>query len=239
METDKVGGSFTSLSRLLGSPALPNPVKLGNILAALPLHLPGSSWSDSPRAISVEHIGQSGFDTLVLSPNVFVQSGNWPVIDGIREVNLEESRILLGDYIGNHYPGLRGAEPRPDAHPQIFIGDSGMQFALKLVNSDSLGSDTLREQTLETRTALVGSQRYALPSFGNEATPCHPTVVLYATLWALSMLARYAPVRWAAALNVDSSPDASALEEVLEDALVLIPWALLDALDQLPDWSSL
>ena len=53
------------------------------------------------------------------------------------------------------------------------------------------------------------------------------------------MLARYAPVRWAKALDVDSSPDAVALEELLQDALTLIPWALLDALDQLPDWSGL
>lgn len=238
-QLDTPGGSFTALARLLRSRALPEPVQLGNLLAALPLHLPDSSWSNRPRAIAVQHLEQSGFGVLVASPNVFAQTGNWPVIDGVRDLNIEESREVLANYIEEHYPGLRGMEPRPDGHGQFFVGDSGMQFCLKLVHSDHLGSDFLRQQTLEAHTVRVGDQLYALPSFTNKAQPCHPTVVLSAVLWTLSMLARYAPVRWAKALDVDSSQDATALEEVLQDALALVPCALLDALDELPDWSSL
>lgn len=222
-QLDTPGGSFTALARLLRSRALPEPVQLGNLLAALPLHLPDSSWSNRPRAIAVQHLEQSGFGVLVASPNVFAQTGNWPVIDGVRDLNIEESREVLANYIEEHYPGLRGMEARPDGHGQFFVGDSGMQFCLKLVHSDHLGSDFLRQQTLEAHTVRVGDQLYALPSFTNKAQPCHPTVVLSAVLWTLSMLARYAPVRWAKALDVDSSQDATALEEVLQDALALVP----------------
>lgn len=238
-QTDKAGGSFTALAGILRSRALPEPVQLGNLLAALPLHLPTSSWSNRPRAIGVQHIEQSGYGVLVSSPYIFAGSGNWPVIDGVRDMSIEESRKVLTDYIDERYPGMRGMEPRPDGHTQIMVGDSGMQFSLKLALSDHIGSDVVRQQVLEARTVRVGDQLFALPSFAGHEPPCHPTVVLYAALWTLSMLARYAPVRWVKSLDVDASQDAVALEEILEDALTLIPWALLDALDELPDWSSL
>ena len=126
-QTNKPGGSFTALAGLLRSPALPEPVQMGDLLAALPLHLPDSSWSNRPRAIAVRHIEQSGFAVVVLSPNVIAGTGNWPVLDGVRDLTIEESREMLADYIDPRYPGLRGMEPRPDGHPQILVGDSGMQ----------------------------------------------------------------------------------------------------------------
>ncbi|WP_442274027.1 YaaC family protein [Terrabacter sp. 2TAF16] len=238
-QTDAPGGSFTALARLLRSPGLPNPVDLGDLLAALPLHLPDSSWSDRPRAIAVQHVAHSGFGVIIASPYVFARTGNWPPNEELRNLSIEASRRLLSEYINEHYPSLRGAEPRPDFDPQLIIGNSGMQFCLKFEHSDHVGSEVFRQQALEARTIRVGDQWYALPAFVSEDRSCHPTIILWAVLWTLSMLSRYSPTRWAKALNVDSNRDATALEEVLQDSLSLIPWALLDALDELPDWSSL
>lgn len=238
VQNESPGGSFTALARLLRSPALSKPVQLGDLLAALPMRLPMSSWSGRPRAIVVQHLKRSAGAFLVLSPDVFARTGIWPAIDGSVDVDIEESRGTLARYIDENYPSLRGMEPRPDGYAELVVGEAGMHFCLKHKHSESLGSEPLRRQILADRTFRVGDQLFALPSVVHGEQPCHPTVTLWAVLWTLSMLARYVPVRWTKVLNVDSSQDATALEEVLQDSLTLIPWALLDALDQLPDWSS-
>lgn len=236
-ETDRPGGAFTKLASLLNSPGLPDPVQLGDLLAALPLHLPPSSWSDRPRSIGVRHLNQSSAAVLVNSPSVFAATGNWPVLADAQNGSLEDSRAVLARYVDEHYPSLRGMQPRPDGYAQLYVGQEGMQFNLKSELADHVGSDAARAKTLDDRTFRVAEGRQALPRFGSASEPCHPTVVCWAVLWTLSMLARYAPVRWAKALDVSKSPDAVALEEVLQDSMMLVPWCLVDALDAVPDWS--
>jgi hypothetical protein len=69
------------------------------------------------------------------------------------------------------------------------------------------------------------------PGSGDAERSPHPLNVVWACLWAFSMLARYEPVRWSGLVDVDRSGDATALEEILEDALDLVPTLLLDALE--------
>ena len=233
-ETERGNGAFTTLARLLRSPGLPEPVHLGDLLAALPFSQPESSWSDRPRTVGVEHVGLG----LTLSTDVVAATGTWPLLDRTYTGSIEQSREVLASYLTKHYPGFAGVQPRPEGHAQLKVGDSGMQFNVKIELPDAVGGDGLRQQLLETRFHDVGGVSRAVPRFGNAEEACHPTVVFWAALWTLSMLARYAPVRWAKALNVSKSNDAVALEEILEDSLTMIPWALLDALDAVPDWSS-
>lgn len=237
LELDRERGAFTTLARLLGSPGLPEKVALGDLMAALPLRVPECSWSNRPRAIGVNHMDQSVGGVLTTSPYVFARTGLWPAIDGIQG-DLAQSRRALSAYIAKHYPDLAGAEPRPEGHARIAIGDSGAQLILRFDLGQHLGSDAVRKQVLEARTQRFGDHLVAMPTFANQEQPCHPTVVLWAVLWVFSMLARYVPVRWSEALDVDSSGDATALEEILQDSLTMVPWVLLDALDALPDWSS-
>jgi len=237
-ELAKPRGAFTSLARVLRSPGLPEPVPLGDLMAALPLRVPDSSWSSRPRAIAVHHLNQSEGGILTSSPYVFAGTGLWPVLDR-SQGELADSRRMLSEYIENHYPDLRGTEPRPDGQARLTVGDSGMQFVVKLDLEQHLGSDALRQQVLESRTQRFGDQQFAIPVFGDQHAPCHPTVVLWAVLWTFSMLARYVPVRWSQCLDVDSSQDATALEEILQDSLSMVPWALLDALESVPDWSGI
>jgi len=51
-------------------------------------------------------------------------------------------------------------------------------------------------------------------------------MIWWAILYALSMLARYAPEAWAKVIDVDMSADAVAVEFMLEEALSVIPEAI-------------
>ena len=185
----------------------------------------------------VEHIAQNTGAVLTLTPKVFVRTQGWVPMPDLHALSLPQKREQLKSYIDSHYPLLDGMEPLPDGHAQLAIGDHAMQFCLELTLPQSLGGDPLRSQLIDVRTVDFMGARRALPRFGFAPAPCHPTVVLWACLWTFSMLARYEPVRWAKALDVDRSKDATALEELLEDSLTMVPWSLLDALQALPDWS--
>ena len=58
------------------------------------------------------------------------------------------------------------------------------------------------------------------------------------TWWAMlcifSMLSRYYPREWAAALNIDKSEAAALLEHCLDLAVDVVPQSVLDALDGKP-----
>ena len=234
-DSDSDGGSFTRLATLLRSPSLPEAVALGDLLAALPMHLPASSWSDRPRSLAIEHHPQQ----MVLTTSVLALVGNLPVLGGLSDAMWERRRTMLSEYIAEHYPTLNGMTPLPKQLMFMPVGAEGVQFSLELELEDAIAHDTVREQLIEARSSRVGKVQYVVPAFGGATESCHPTVVLWAAMWALSMLARYAPVRWAKALDVDKSEDAVALEEVLQDAIALVPWCLVAALDGLPDWSAI
>ncbi len=52
----------------------------------------------------------------------------------------------------------------------------------------------------------------------------------WALLYGLSMLARYHPAEWTAALRLDDSPEAVPLQAVLDEALGAVPQFVLWAL---------
>jgi hypothetical protein len=74
--------------------------------------------------------------------------------------------------------------------------------------------------------------RVLLPKVNDSDFP-HALTRWYALLHAMSMFARYEPDVWVAALHIDESPIAAALESMLDEALTAVPswvlYALLDA----------
>jgi hypothetical protein len=61
----------------------------------------------------------------------------------------------------------------------------------------------------------------------------HPLVSWWATLWTLSMLARYEPGHWVASLNVDTNQRAVPLETILDAALSIVPQLISEAFTKL------
>ncbi len=76
---------------------------------------------------------------------------------------------------------------------------------------------------------IVG-RRWLRPAIIGESPPPSPLVTWWVLLFALSMLARYHPVTWVQALNVDSSPVAVVLERAMRKAIDALPQLVAEAL---------
>jgi hypothetical protein len=57
------------------------------------------------------------------------------------------------------------------------------------------------------------------------STGLHPILALWCVLLALSSLARYEPATWSKMIDIDRSPEANAIEHLLEQAANSLPAA--------------
>ena len=228
-------GSFTALARLLRSPSLPARTEVGALLAALPLEVPSASWTGRPPALIVQHANQAGGAVLTMTRYVRAETGPWPLSAPLlSETNLDRRRDIVVKYIETHYPSLTGATPFPEGAAWHRTDERGSYFCLDFDAGSSTGSDSLRAQLLHSRLHKLGTLHYAIPALAGNERAAHPLIGFWSVLWVFSMLARYEPVRWSKLLDVDHSADATALEEILKDALDVVPWLLLDALNGAP-----
>ena len=224
-------GSFTTIAKLLDSPSLPEPTALGDLIAALPLSLPKDSWSGRPTTLSIEHVPQNSPSFGMISRNIYANSGPWPDVEELHVPDVDVRRAWAQGYLARHYPDLRAFVPMPEGWERVRMDRDAPLVTLMFVLDNGTGSDAVREQSIYTHTRSVAGAHLAVPRFGDAERSPHPLNVVWACLWAFSMLARYEPVRWSGLVDVDRSGDATALEEILEDALDLVPTLLLDALE--------
>ena len=84
----------------------------------------------------------------------------------------------------------------------------------------------------EGLTEPYAGRLYFRPGIGAQNTIPSPLITWWGVLFALSTLARYEPVAWRAALDIDSSPTARALEQGLTVAQRRIPELVLEAVTQ-------
>src|SRR5487761_305066 len=71
--------------------------------------------------------------------------------------------------------------------------------------------------------------RWLRPSISDLEQPPSPLMTWWLLLFGLSMLARYHPVPWTQALDVDASPDAVTLELTMNRALEALPHLVFEA----------
>ncbi|MFF3581296.1 YaaC family protein [Streptomyces mirabilis] len=76
--------------------------------------------------------------------------------------------------------------------------------------------------------------RYLRPAFEPAKLPPSPLMSWWLLLYSFSMLARYEPLKWTDALDIDKSPDAAALEYAMDAALEVLPHLVLEGLRQTP-----
>jgi hypothetical protein len=72
------------------------------------------------------------------------------------------------------------------------------------------------------------TERWLVPEVGDGSDKLGPVVLWWVLLHGLSLLARYEPAAWRAALDLDSSPIADPLAELLDQALEIVPDLLYD-----------
>ena len=58
---------------------------------------------------------------------------------------------------------------------------------------------------------------WVIPAVGDNSRPMNPLITWWAVLYTLSMLARYKPNNWTRMLDIDVSPDAPAIEYMLDE----------------------
>lgn len=112
----------------------------------------------------------------------------------------------------SRYPSLNGSEspqwpPTPDTSWDL-------RWQIEKRTSTHVLSGTL--------TRYRG-QHMAFPTLPGRSRTMHPLMAWTAVLYSLSMLTRYAPADWAAMINIDRSPAATAIEYVLDRAVDAIP----------------
>lgn len=134
----------------------------------------------------------------------------------------------LGEYI-DHYPALRDGRT---AEGNSFSGTTwpGPEEQLRLYWPDpGHGS---HPNPADQLAAYRGQTQLAMPNLPNATRPAHPLMAWWATLFGLSMLARYQPDRWTNMINIDRSPSAIAVEYLLQEALDAVPDLVDQTLDQ-------
>ncbi|MFI1994879.1 YaaC family protein [Actinoplanes sp. NPDC020271] len=76
---------------------------------------------------------------------------------------------------------------------------------------------------------------FIAPIIGSMSLPLHPVLAWWAVLLALSSLARYEPANWTKMIDINSSSHATAVEYLLDDAVIRIPEMLLNILLNIED----
>jgi hypothetical protein len=245
--------AFQVVTAAAGSPVLAGKAQIGALWAAnpdlidVPIRPELGQW---PTALSsglgARPVGEGARDPnqVPLSTGGFVRAEVSVAGDTGQQIaqalraypTLAGAVALTSDPVnGERYTGQ--AEPivrrstLPIGQPGVLVAkDAPMQMSLaehwRL--EDSLYSVVEVDQRFPARPhpSFVG---YALPAIADGPSPL-PLLLWWALLLGLSSLARYEPDDWTAAIDLDASPLAADLREVLDIAAKRVPARILESL---------
>ncbi|MGW1916959.1 YaaC family protein [Streptomyces sp. NPDC002076] len=225
-------GSFTRVSQLLASPVWQlAPVRLEDVWDLLPVNLDYPLTERerlTPLEVSEHHIGHHDHPLLSV-----------PVSDIPDRVIDAGTREALAEFMAS-YPGLdrhesyvttRALTLGPDALPDFTrYAEGGGALQVNWLMPQGSATEAERREHLRAMTHGHGGLRFFFPVIAPMSRELHPLMAWWAVLYTLSMLARYEPARWAAHINVDSSPHAVPIERLLELAIVQVPVLIRDAI---------
>lgn len=209
-------GWFRAVAEATKSPPLAGDAPLGALMSSLPeLAHPFSRGSWPPAryvgvAIGIEMPGEPS-----LGPSFAVE-----LQPGHGEAE-ETAELTGGTYSGlvNRRWGVAGGTVRTLAGRSVLLSQKGNWVGPRAPHP----LDDLAPQYRWT------DRRWIRPNI-TDATPPSPLMTWWAVLYALSMLARYHPETWVAALDRHSSAAAVDLERTLDVALDAIPHLVLEAI---------
>lgn len=217
-------GSFVTLARCVESPGLKQPVEVGGLMNSLPEFSDAiyPQLEDWPHALFVGPERDNERAWMLAKDRRMVVG---IAIDPFPST-LEEARSILKRYPAlervkwdleiRHVPGLQ--QVRTERGPGVW---TLLQFP------EGVGIDHVIPQYRKY------DSRWLRPSLFGDAPP-DPLLTWWALLFGLSNLARYYPVEWARAIDVDESRHAVILERVMTEALEAIPQLVLGALSSEP-----
>lgn len=209
---DDDGSSFRRLSVLLNS-FQPPSVTLGDVWAQIfdtrfgptldhGIYVPVNVTTDTRHNPSGTFVGQ--FASIDLPR-------------ALQDVPLEQ-RPPLTDYLAR-YPALADWVR---THPQgVPVGWSqpDTTFTLQWVKPDDLQIG----HVLDAHLHNYRGKKIAMPTLPNAEGALHPLLAWWIVLYGLSMLTRYQPATWTQMIDVNHSPDATAIEYLLDVAITAVP----------------
>jgi len=103
-----------------------------------------------------------------------------------------------------------------------------MGLALRWAKPD----DVTTGHVLDGRLTTYRGSKLAYPTLEGATQTVHPLMAWWMVLFSLSMLTRYQPDVWTQMIDVNRSPQATAIEHVLETALEAVPDLINEAIDR-------
>lgn len=210
---DKGTSAFSTLAHLLGSPGLAHVVTMRELWASLPegiaapFHDSHETWR-AARIVSDSHTTNA--------------RGRWAgsllsVPGRLRTFSHQDLEIE----VFAHFPTL--AEQQITIPPLIFpelfpVFDKNEHLVQLVRDVDSDETTYLNVAYAVGYRSEAGESSWLIPCLAGNSHPLHTMATWWAILFALSMLARYEPSSWAKHLDISSSPNAAAIEHILDRA---------------------
>ena len=223
---DARGGLFQALAEALQSPGIDGPVSLRALWASLP-DLSGSPLPGPPSPLALL-AGFPAHTRIITWPRVslVVCLMNQPVtsaadLESLLDHYPHAAGWLLPD--GTRHGGL--------GHTEMQSGVTGVLLDWRIPNREA-GNKKVEQIAPSHR---YFGERWIRPAvLSSKPPPPTPIVTWWALLYGLSILCRYHPAAWTAALAVDSSEVAVPSEDALEEGLAAVPHLVSEALDRVP-----
>ncbi|WP_345067330.1 YaaC family protein [Leifsonia kafniensis] len=126
----------------------------------------------------------------------------------------------------DRYPALRGFDIGVDPDGKVVRSQEKVHLLVPSMDDLEIKSGYFRP----TSSSVYRRHDLILPSVGSSEKSLQPLMSWWLVLYALSMVARYSPSDWTAALSISSSPIASKIEHVLDAAVDAVPDLIAEAL---------
>lgn len=207
----------------LNQAELSSEVELGALWAALPRDSVPSELRNWPPAMRVWLPGLYSSDPL---ERKMAHLRHFAII--VPPFELENPDELLG--LLENYPAATNA--RPNIVQGLWPIEStpfgyGYRFYWNWDVEPSAGMSRLVAQLPQHR---FRQEHWLIPAVGAKRQKLPPFLLWWVLLFGLSLLARYKPAEWVAALDPDTSTLAVPLENLLDDALESLPHLILEEL---------
>jgi hypothetical protein len=212
----KSTGQFEAVAASILSPVVNEPVQLGALIHSLPeMSVELASSTDWPKALPLfirpwERVRTAGQTQIALVMEE----------EGVAAADLGRflgpypngNRVGINEVVARSFPTLpTSATPRGPGVDLVWLGDEA-------------------NLNLEVPQYRFRGWRWLRPSITLGELPPSPLMTWWILLFGLSMLARYHPVPWTRALDVDSSSVAVTLELTMNRAIDALPHLVFEAL---------
>jgi hypothetical protein len=230
-------GAIKLVARATRSEMWEGPITLRTLWGSLP-ELPDEAYltasARKPLEVENSYLDYSRFTPATMQGGVYT-SGGLMLTGGYWQFGLrvkerpsdpDEERALVEKILAP-YPKAAGWSIATGMASTNIYDPNPSPIFLEWVNEDEHGERTWTAPTMLTEQ--YDGRFYFRPGLGESNAVPSALITWWGVLLALSSLARYEPVAWRLALDVDSSPFAWALEQCLRLAERRIPELVLQA----------